>query len=200
MQQARLKELLLQSLEHERGGIKVYETALQCVQNDDLRKEFEEYLEQTQKHEQVLLGVCQQLGMDPEEGSPGREIVKQLGAALVKAMQDAQRAGKPDAAELVACECVVLAETKDHADWQLITQCAEHGGAKYASALREAADEVEEEEDEHLYHSKGWARELWLKSLGLKAVLPPPEEQRHVTSAIGAERAKQASEKQREKH
>src|ERR1035441_1311057 len=40
-----------------------------------------------------------------------------------------------------------------------------------------------------------WCRELWLQSLGLKAVLPPPEERRHVTTAIGAARAEQASEK-----
>ena len=198
MEQAQLKELLLQSLEHERGGIQVYENALKCVLNGDLKEEFQEYLDQTRNHEQILLGVCGKLGIDPEEGSPGRQIVKQLGMALVKAMQDAKQAGNPAAAELVACECVVLAETKDHADWELITQCAEHGGAKYAKALGEAADEVEEQEDEHLYHSKGWARELWLQSLGLKAVLPPPEEQRHVTSAIGAARAQQESEKGRE--
>jgi len=28
-----LKELLLQSLEHERGGVKVYEAALKCAVN-----------------------------------------------------------------------------------------------------------------------------------------------------------------------
>ena len=197
MEQAQLKELLLQSLEHERGGIVVYETALRCVLNEQLKEEFQEYLDQTRRHEQLLLGVCRNLGIDPEEGSPGRQIVKQLGGALVKAMQTAQQAGDPAGAELVACECVVLAETKDHADWELICQCAEHGGAKHARALREAADEVEPQEDEHLYHSKGWARELWLQSLGLKAVLPPPEEKRHVTSAIGAARAQQEADKQR---
>ncbi len=57
MEQAQLKELLLQSLEHERGGIQVYETALQCVVNGDLKQEFQEYLQQTRKHEQLLLGV-----------------------------------------------------------------------------------------------------------------------------------------------
>ncbi len=51
---------------------------------------------------------------------------------------------------------------------------------------------MEEQEDEHLYHTMGWARELWLESLGLPAVLPPPEEQKHTKSAIGADRAKQA--------
>ena len=53
---------------------------------------------------------------------------------------------------------------------------------------------MEEEEDEHLYHTMGWARELWLEFLGLPAVLPPPEEEKHVKTAIGAERAKQSRE------
>ena len=59
-------------------------------------------------------------------------------------------------------------------------------------ALKDAHDEVEEEEDEHLYHTQGWARELWIQSLGMKAVLPPPEEEKDVKTAIGAARAKQS--------
>jgi rubrerythrin len=45
VKQEQVKELLLQSLEHERGGVQVYETALQCVVNDKLRPEFEKYLD-----------------------------------------------------------------------------------------------------------------------------------------------------------
>ena len=56
----------------------------------------------------------------------------------------------------------------------------------------EAHEEVEEQEDEHLYHTQGWARELWIQSLGMKAVIPPPEEEKDVKTAIGAARAKQA--------
>ncbi len=41
----------------------------------------------------------------------------------------------------------------------------------------------------------GWARELWIESLGLKAVLPPPEEKKDVKSAIGQSRAEQARNK-----
>jgi len=58
--------------------------------------------------------------------------------------------------------------------------------------LKKAHEEVEEEEDEHLYHSMGWARELSIQALGMPAVLPPPEEEKHVKTAIGAARAKQA--------
>ena len=197
MEQSQVKELLLQSLEHERGGIQVYENAINCALNDDLREEWRHYLEQTRNHERILLRVFAELSLDAEEQSPGRAIVRQLGQALVQAMQTAKKGAKPEAAELVACECVVLAETKDHADWELITKAAEKSTGKQKATLQAAADEVEEQEDEHLYHSKGWCRELWIQSLGLKAVLPPPEERKHVTTAIGAARAEQQSEKGR---
>jgi hypothetical protein len=55
--------------------------------------------------------------------------------------------------------------------------------------LKAALEEVEEQEDEHLYHTAGWGRELWIQSLGIPAVLPPPEEQKDVKTAIGAARA-----------
>jgi rubrerythrin len=197
MEHSQVKELLLQSLEHERGGIQVYENAIKCALNDDLKEEWGKYLEQTRNHERILLRVFKELGLDAEEQSPGRSIIKQLGQALVQALQTAQKAGQPEAAELVACECVVLAETKDHADWELISKVAEKSTGKQKATLQAAADEVEDQEDEHLYHSKGWCRELWIQSLGMKAVLPPPEERKHVTTAIGAARAEQQSEKGR---
>jgi hypothetical protein len=44
---------------------------------------------------------------------------------------------------------------------------------------------------------RGYCRELWLDSLGLSAVLPPPEEMQHVRSAVGAAQAQQQSERNR---
>ena len=35
-------------------------------------------------------------------------------------MKTALAAGNPHAAQIVAAECVVLAETKDHLDWELL--------------------------------------------------------------------------------
>jgi rubrerythrin len=184
------QELLLQSLEHERGGVKVYETALMCTQSDDLKREWTRYLGQTRKHVQILEDVFKKLELDAEQESPGREILRDLGDSLVGATEKAQDAGNPAAAQLVACECVVLAETKDHADWELLTKCAERLKGAQKQALTDACRIVEEEEDEHLYHTKGYCRELRLESLGLPAVIPPPE----VKSAIGAARAQQERE------
>jgi rubrerythrin len=189
MMSPQLKELLLQSLVHERGGLLIYRTALECVVQDELREEWEKYLQQTQHHVEVLTRVCTTLGLDPGEMTPGCQIVQENGKALVVAMKRALAAADPAAAQLVACECVVLAETKDHADWELIGACAKGMDGDVSRVLREAYDEIEDQEDEHLYHTKGWCRELWLKSLGLDAVLPPPEETDNATTAIEAARA-----------
>jgi rubrerythrin len=188
---AQVHELLLQALETERGGIKVYTAAIQAAQNEDLRTEWEEYLDETRTHEQVLTNVFAELGMDTEESSPGRDVVAHQGASLVKAIEMAMANASPAAAELVAAECVVLAETKDHQNWELIGKVAEAGGAN-AKILKQAFEAVEKDEDHHLYHTMGWCRELWIQSLGMPAVLPPPEEIRDVETAIGASRAQQA--------
>ncbi len=68
--QDQLKELLLQALETERGGIQVYTHAIQAAQNDDLHREWNEYLDQTRRHEQVLLSVFEELGLDPDAKQP----------------------------------------------------------------------------------------------------------------------------------
>ena len=68
---AQLKELLLQSLEHEKGGVLIYQTALECVLNEDLSDEWEEYLAQTKNHVAVLTSVCERLGLDSGEKTPG---------------------------------------------------------------------------------------------------------------------------------
>ena len=54
MDTKQFSELILQSLEHELGGLLVYETALKCVVNDDLREEWEKYLEETRSHVEAL--------------------------------------------------------------------------------------------------------------------------------------------------
>jgi len=117
--------------------------------------------------------------------------VRHIGESLVEAMRMARSAGDPEAAQLVACECVVLAETKDHLNWELVEELSKHARGEAKKALAAAAEEVEDEEDEHLYHTKGWTRELWLDGLGVPAVLPPPEEEKQVKTAIGAARAQQ---------
>jgi len=190
-----LNQLLYEALETELGGVRVYETAIRCAVNEDLHEEWEKYLEQTQNHVQIVQDVFEKLSLDPEAETPGRQVVRHIGQSLVKAMEMALSAGNPQAAQLVAAECVVEAETKDHLNWELLALVAEKMEGSESEIIQEAVDEVEEEEDEHLYHTTGWARELWIESLGMPAALPPPEEEKDVKTAIGAARAKQDRDK-----
>ena len=168
-----VNELLIQALETEIGGEKIYETAISCAVNADLKEEWQGYLEETRHHQQVLLEAFRKLDLDPGSrcADPGP---RRRGPSGPIAGQGHGNASKPEAAQLVAGECVVLAETKDHLNWELIQTLSEKLGGKYKTVLKEAQEEVESQEDHHLYHAKGWTRELWIESLGLPAVLPPP--------------------------
>lgn len=173
MHNLQVRALLLQSLEQERCGIRVYETALQCVLNADLRKGWERYVIETREHERMLAETCQVIRLDEETETCGRAVVRLFAKSMIQAMELALHTGSPEAAELVACECVVLAETRGHANWELIGQCAEQLPGSAAMAFKQAFGQVAPQADEHLYHSKSWHRALWLKSLGISTFLPP---------------------------
>ena len=192
MKEAQVHELLYQALETELGGVQVYTKAIECAVNDDLREEWNKYLDETKTHVEIMTKVFDDLGLDAAKETPGRKIVRFKGESLIKSMDMALATGDKGAAQLVAAEAVVDAETKDHGNWELMGQVAEEAKGTMASVLKEAHSQVEEQEDEHLYHTMGWCRELWIESLGMLAVLPPPEEQKEVKTAIGASRAKQA--------
>jgi rubrerythrin len=191
MNRTQVTELILQSLEHERGGVKIYKSAVAAAVREDLKAEWTHYLEQTEQHVQALTEICEVFGIDPFTATPGTEIVKANGTALLQAIETARAAGIPQAAQLVAAECVVLAETKDHMDWELLGEVAKELSGGEREVVSEAFERIEDEEDEHLYHTQGWARELWLESLGLPAELPPREEKLDVTSAAEAQQAKE---------
>lgn len=186
-----MHELLYQALETEIGGQQVYETAIRCADNGEVRQEWEQYLEETRDHERILRETFERLDLDPEQESPGREVLRIKAQAHVRAMESALEQGGKPMAQLVAAESIVEAETKDHQNWELIGRLVDVTEGETAKALKEAYEQVEEQEDEHLYHTMGWARELWIHSLGMPAILPPPEEEKDVRTAIGAARAEQ---------
>ena len=188
-------DLLYQALETEKGGVQIYSTALRCAVNKDLREEWNKYLEQTKNHVQILTDILIALELDPEAETPGRKVVRYIGTSLVKAIEMALRSTDPDSAQIVAAECVVHAETKDHLNWELLGELAKNAEDAESSLILPAYQQVEEEEDEHLYHTQGWTRELWIQALGIPAVLPPPEEEQDVTTAEDAAKAKKTRTK-----
>lgn len=189
-EQLQLVDLLYQALETELGGVEIYKMAVVCAKNPELKEEWTKYLAQTKRHVEIMHGVLKAAKLDPDATTPGRLIVREKGQMLLCAMQRALK-DAPQSAEIVAAECVVDAETKDHKNWELLGAVREKLTGDLKQVISEAYDAVEDEEDEHLYHTQGWCRELSLQALGLPAVLPPPEEEKKVKTAMGAARAKQ---------
>ncbi len=165
----KLADLLVQALESERSATEIYASALQCAVDVGLAEEWTEYLEETRRHERVLLGVLEKLGIDPELSLPSRDVVRHHGASLLRAIQMARDAGDPAAAEIEAAECVMLAETKDHRNWELLSLAAANMTGLEGKTLREACAQVAGQEEEHLAHTKAWSRALQIRSLGLPA-------------------------------
>ena len=143
MKDEQVRELLYQALETEIGGVQIYTTAIRCAENDDLKEEWEEYLEQTRNHVSIMEDVLTKLDLDPDQETPGRKVVRNIGEALVQSMEMALSEGQPGAAQLVAAEAVVLAETKDHQNWHLIGEVAKKVKGDVAKVLLRIEDKIE---------------------------------------------------------
>jgi hypothetical protein len=187
-----LEDLLYHLLETEIGGVQIYQAAIRAAVHEELKKEWEKYLAETEEHVIIARGILEACGLDPDDETPSRRIVKTHALVYLKGIEDAIAAGDPAAAELTAAEAVTKAEFKDHMNWELVSEVSKRASGHIGRVLEAAVERVEPQEDRHLYHNQGWTRELWLASLGLPAVLPPPEERKHVETAIDAARAKKA--------
>jgi hypothetical protein len=186
-----LRELLYETLETELGNVDVYKTALLCAVDTDLKAEWQKYLHETENHVQVVLRIFDNLKLDPDEETAGRHVVRHIGESLVEAMELSLSAGNAEASQRVAAERIVEAETKDQLNWELLSRLAEHINGTEGRIIQEAAAEIENEKNSHLYHGARCARQLWSEFLEMPAPLPTPDEvEKKFKTAVGSGRLK----------
>lgn len=170
----RLRELLLQALEAEAGHVALLSASLRCVVIDgDLRRDWRQVLDRARRRERILASVLQQLDLDPRSQTPGRRIVAQLSAALLAALGQAMHEGDAAAAQVVAAEAVEVAALRALRAWELLGHVAGKFSDETGRTL-DAAFEAAACDEGEPYRNRGWSRELWIDSLGFRAVLPPP--------------------------
>jgi hypothetical protein len=165
MDKSQLSELLLQALTHEEGCVRVYGSAFGCTSNRDLHAEWSESLHETERHVLILTLVCDTLGIDPARRTEGCRMAAQLAEALERTLVSASKMADREEAQRVACDCLMLAETRHHASWSSIAHCAESHRGPEARVLKSAVEHVESEVNGKLSRARGWCRELWLDSL-----------------------------------
>ena len=164
-----LMEVLSEFLAVEMGGQKLYEKALTLVSDSEVKTKFHEFHRQTIKHQKVLTDVINKLGGNTRTQSAGAKVATDKAQALLRSM-DSNGLSK-DQAELNAMENIVLAETKDHADWELIGKIARQSNDdRLRAVLGAAASEVEQEEDEHLNWTRKKLGELQMEALTKGAI------------------------------
>jgi rubrerythrin len=169
MQLQSLLDKLSEFLMVEQAGFQLYKVVAARTQMPELREKYLEFGQETSRHREILVNVITALGGDPAYVSPCARVAQIRGEDMLKLalMADGLSQEEMEATDL---ESVLLAETKDHADWQLLEKLVEQMPAgKEKTAIQEAVAEVEQQEDEHV----AWAHDT-LAMLSMKLIMQGP--------------------------
>jgi rubrerythrin len=155
-----MADLLSSFLAHEQCGFHLYRTASGLTKNPMLSVKYQEFGSQTESHIGILEQLITELGGKPGYVSPAARMVEGMNAKMLEAVVLLSGSADENTVEQAMLEAVVLAETKDHANWKLLGRLVgdmPEGDAK--EALAAAVGQVEDQEDEHLE----WASSTWEK-------------------------------------
>jgi rubrerythrin len=140
-----LMEFLSEMLTVERGGVMLYEKALRELVHEDLSEHLEEFLDETKHHVELCEEMLTAAGGDPEEMSPGAEAAQSKAEGLLAVEVPEHMA------DLNNIENLVLAETKDHWNWEMLAKKVKLVKDKELKALiSDAVREVGKQERDHI--------------------------------------------------
>jgi rubrerythrin len=182
MQKQVLLDKLSEFLMVEQGGLQLYQLAMGRTQHAELKQRYQEFAQQTAHHHEVLTRLIQQLGGDPNYVSPPARLAQVKATKLMEAPMISD-ALAPAEIEVNDLENLLLAETKDHADWQLLRKIGEQcDDTQMKQAILQAVQEVEPQEDQHVQ----WAHDMLAKlclQMAQQGPAPSPERWQKVISA-----------------
>jgi rubrerythrin len=147
-------DLLSACLAHERCGVHLYRSVANRTGEEELRRKYEEFGAETERHVEILEELIVGRGGDPQYVSPSARATEKAGAGLVETTF--LLGGSLDLAtqEAVMLEAVMLAEAKDHGNWELLAALTEEmADGPVKEQFRLATTEVLAQEEEHY----GWA-------------------------------------------
>lgn len=169
----KLFDLLSEYLEVERGGVQLYTQALDRATIPMVQNTLQKFLRQTEKHVDLLQNAIRDLGGNPVYLSPGAQIVQSRVEAMLSLSVPSHFQ------QVVDMENLLLAETKDQADWSFLKSIISSIADVHArDIVREIVDEVEDEEDIHVH----WARET-LERMVKEDLLHPGDLREEETAA-----------------
>ena len=149
-------DLLSACLAHERCGVHLYRSVAGRSTKAELREQYEHFGEETTEHVRLLEELIAGAGGDPQYVSPSARATEKAGAGLVESTYLLTGSVDPATAELAMLEAVVLAEAKDHANWELLAQlAAQMTDGDLRARFESVSGEVLAQEQQHY----SWARD-----------------------------------------
>jgi len=142
-----LCDFLSEMLAVEHGGVELYEKAISQLSHDGLSEKLESFLEQTRRHVELCKGMLEAAGAETDYMSRGADaaIQKAKGLLAVEVPE-----------EMNDLNNLVLAEAKDHWNWDILAATASKvRNKKLKSAVTKAVREVRSQEREHLKWNTG---------------------------------------------
>ena len=151
----------------EMGGVKLYEKALNELEHSELEEKLTEFLRQTERHVELCTEMLEAAGSDASYKSPGAEAAEQKADGLLSVEVPAELT------DLNNIENLVLAETKDHWDWEMLASIAPKiGDPELKKVASKAIREVRKQEQAHL----NW-NEQTLNKLAMESSVRAPEQE-----------------------
>ena len=140
-----LRDFLSEMLAVEKGGVKLYERALSDLEHSELEDKLKEFLQQTHRHVEVCTSMLELAGGDSNYQSPGAQAADHKATGLITAEVP------PKMLDQNNVENLVLAETKDHWNWEMLASIAPKiGDPELKRAATKAVSEVRRQEKTHL--------------------------------------------------
>jgi rubrerythrin len=149
-------DLLSACVAHERCGAHLYQSVAGRTIDADLRASYEQFGAETREHVDKLERLIVEAGGDPNYVSPSARATERTAGGILESTFLLSGSVDAATAEVVMLEAVMLAEAKDHSNWELLAQLAVGmADGPLSELMLSTTEEVLAQEEEHY----GWARE-----------------------------------------
>ncbi len=136
-----LRDFLSEMLAVEKGGVKLYQKALHDLQHSEYEDKLNEFLQQTERHVELCTEMLNASGDDSNYQSPGAKAAEHKAEGLISTQVPAKMT------DLNNIENLVLAETKDHWNWEMLASVVRKiSDAELKQMATKAISEVRKQE------------------------------------------------------
>ncbi len=168
-----LRDFLSEMLAVEKGGVNLYQKALDELTHSEYEDKLNEFLRQTERHVELCTEMLTATGAAADYQSPGAKAAEHKAEGLISTQVPAEML------DLNNIENLVLAETKDHWNWDMLASVARKiEDAELKRMALSAISEVRKQEKLHL----NW-NEQTLTTLAKESAMKASNEMAHESDA-----------------